>query len=144
MTSGGAMPQPTMLIVEDEPLIRMCAVDFAEEAGYAALEAKDATEAMTILESGTDVAVLFTDITLPGGMNGLDLADRAAARWPAMRIMLASGGLAGLPEDVAPGAYRLPKPYGMAQFLAALEELDATSNGPEPDGQPAGRNDPYE
>jgi DNA-binding NtrC family response regulator len=133
-----------MLIVEDEPLIRMCAVDFAEEAGYAALEAKDAAEAMAILESGADIAVLFTDITLPGGVSGLDLAERVAVRWPAMRVMLASGGLAGLPEDVAPGAYRLPKPYGIAQFLTALEEVAAVSDGPESGGAAAGRNDPHE
>ncbi|MFT4026514.1 MAG: response regulator [Novosphingobium sp.] len=117
------MSQPTILIVEDEPLIRMCAVDFAEEAGYAALEAKDAGEAIALLEGGGGIAVLFTDITLPGGMDGLALAEHAATRWPEMRIMLASGALAGLPSDVAPGAYRLPKPYGMAQFLKALESL---------------------
>lgn len=125
------MTQPIMLIVEDEPLIRMCAVDFAEEAGYATREAKDSAEAIAILEAGEDLAVLFTDITLPGGMDGLDLATLAATRWPAMRIMLASGALAGLPADVAPGAYRLPKPYGMAQFLTALEELEAVSDSPE-------------
>jgi CheY-like chemotaxis protein len=117
------MPQPTMLIVEDEPLIRMCAVDFAEEAGYAALEAKDADEAMAILEGGQAIAVLFTDITLPGSMDGLELAGQVAQRWPDIRIMLASGALAGLPAEVAPGALRLPKPYGMTQFLDALEDL---------------------
>lgn len=122
---GNLASQPIMLIVEDEPLIRMCAVDFAEEAGYAALEAKDAGEAMALLEGGEAVAVLFTDITLPGAMDGLQLAAEVAARWPEIRIMLASGALAGLPADVAPGAYRLPKPYGMTQFLDALGDLTA-------------------
>ena len=119
------MAQPIMLIVEDEPLIRMCAVDFAEEAGYAPLEAKDAREAMAILESGERIAVLFTDITLPGGMDGLELAAEVAARWPEVKVMRASGGLAGLSADAAPGAYRLPKPYGMDQFLEALDDLQA-------------------
>lgn len=119
------MSQPKMLIVEDEPLIRMCAVDFAEEAGYQALEAKDSAEALALLEGGDEIAVLFTDITLPGDMDGLELAEQAALRWPAMRIMLASGALAGLSPDVAPGALRLPKPYGMAQFLEALDALTA-------------------
>ncbi len=120
------MPRPLMLIVEDEPLIRMCAVDFAEEAGYAALEAQDAAEALEILESREDIGILFTDITLPGEMDGLTLATQAGERWPGMRIMLASGGLSGLPAEAAPGAVRLPKPYGLTQFLHAMEEVAAT------------------
>jgi two-component system, response regulator PdtaR len=119
------MSQPAMLIVEDEPLIRMCAVDFAEEAGYAGLEASTAAEALAILERGEDIEILFTDITLPGEMDGIDLAGKVAERWPDVRIMLASGALAGLPADVAPNAYRLPKPYGITQFLHALEQMES-------------------
>lgn len=113
---------PTMLIVEDEPLIRMCAVDFAEEAGYRPIEAKDAAEALEALQSER-IDILFTDITLPGPMDGLALADQVAEQWPQIRIMLASGALGGLGEDVAPGAHRLPKPYGFHQFTAALDGL---------------------
>lgn len=116
---------PTMLIVEDEPLIRMCAVDFAEEAGYHAHEAKDAAEAMAVLESGDEIGILFTDITLPGPMDGLALAEEVAQRWPATKIIVASGALGGLGPEVAPGAYRLPKPYGFQQFADALDTLAA-------------------
>jgi CheY-like chemotaxis protein len=123
------MSQPVMLIVEDEPLIRMCAVDFAEEAGYLGVEAGDSAEALAILERGDDVDILFTDITLPGGMDGVALAGVVAQRWPDVRIMLASGALAGLPADVAPGAFRLPKPYGIAQFLEAVEQMKSPSSG---------------
>lgn len=112
----------TMLIVEDEPLIRMCAVDFAEEAGYRALEAKDAAEALVALETN-GIDVLFTDITLPGALDGLALAAQVAERWPKVKVMLASGALGGLSEDVAPGAHRLPKPYGFTQFTAAVERM---------------------
>lgn len=112
-----------MLIVEDEPLIRMCAVDFAEEAGYLGLEAGDSADALAILERGENVEILFTDITLPGEMDGIDLAELVAERWPRVRIMLASGALAGLPADIAPGAFRLPKPYGITQFLEAVEQM---------------------
>jgi two-component system, response regulator PdtaR len=125
----GTMVQPTILIVEDEPLIRMCAVDFAEEAGYAALEAKDAGEALAFLEGPADIAVLFTDITLPGPLDGLELADLVAARWPGIKVMLASGALTGLGAEVAPGAFRLPKPYGLDQFLQALEAVTAVADG---------------
>lgn len=116
---------PIMLIVEDEPLIRMCAVDFAEEAGYDAREAKDAGEALAVLEAGEEIAILFTDITLPGPMDGLTLADQVARRWPQIRIVVASGALGGIGPDVAPGARRLPKPYGFHQFTQALAGLDA-------------------
>lgn len=114
---------PTMLIVEDEPLIRMCAVDFAEEAGYEAREAKDAAEALAIMESGEEIDVLFTDITLPGPMNGIALAEQAAQRWPETKIIVASGGLDGLAAEAAPSARRLPKPYGFRQFNEALQGL---------------------
>lgn len=117
------MPPKTILIVEDEPLIRMCAVDFAEEAGYRAIEAKDAVEALGVLEAGTEVGLLFTDITLPGTIDGLDLVAQVAERWPQVRIMLASGTLDGLDAAVAPGAHRLPKPYGFREFTAALEQI---------------------
>lgn len=123
------MAQPIILIVEDEPLIRMCAVDFAEEAGYAALEAKDSGEALVFLEGRDDIAVLFTDITLPGDLDGIELAEQVAVRWPGIKVLLASGALTGLPADVAPGAYRLPKPYGLSQFLEALETVTAVSDG---------------
>lgn len=117
------MTLPAMLIVEDEPLIRMCAADFAEEAGYRVREADTAAEALNILESGEDVEILFTDITLPGGMDGLALADLVAERWPSVRIMLASGALAGMPADIAPSAFRLPKPYGITEFLSAVKQI---------------------
>lgn len=124
------MSQPKMLIVEDEPLIRMCAVDFAEEAGYLGLEAGDSAAALAIMERDENIDILFTDITLPGPMDGIGLAEQVALRWPAVRIMLASGALAGLPTDVAPGAFRLPKPYGITQFLGAVEQMKTLSDNP--------------
>lgn len=121
------MTRPVMLIVEDEPLIRMCAVDFADEAGYLGLEARDSAEALAILEGGEDVEILFTDITLPGEMDGIGLTELVAERWPRVRAMLASGALASLPADIAPKAFRLPKPYGITQFLEAVEQMKSPS-----------------
>lgn len=119
---------PTMLIVEDEPLIRMCAVDFAEEAGYDAREAKDAGEALAILESGEEIAVLFTDISLPGPMDGLTLAEQVTQRWPEIRIVVASGALGGIDPAIVPDACRLPKPYDFRQFSEALIGLGARAS----------------
>lgn len=108
-----------MLIVEDEALIRMCAVDFAEEAGYEALEASNAQEALEALEMHEDIAILFTDISLGDGMNGLELIALVRDRWPDVRILLASGAA---PDDAVAVRY-LPKPYGAEQFLDAVQEL---------------------
>ncbi|MEO5586226.1 MAG: response regulator [Novosphingobium sp.] len=123
------MPQPVMLIVEDEPLIRMCAVDFAEEAGYVTLEAGNAAEALAILERGEKIDILFTDITLPGVMDGIGLVELVAERWPTVQTMLASGALLGLPAEIAPRAARLPKPYGITQFVEAVERMNAQPSG---------------
>lgn len=113
---------PIMLIVEDEALIRMCAVDFAEEAGYDTLEARNAREALAALETRDDITVLFTDISLGEGMNGLELIDIVHDRWPHIRVLLASGTA---PEDAASVQY-LPKPYGATQFLDAVQVLAAS------------------
>ena len=65
---------PVVLIVEDEPLLRMLAVEVVEEAGFVAIEARDADEAVVLLESRADITLLFTDINMPGSMDGLKLA----------------------------------------------------------------------
>src|SRR3979411_757648 len=82
-----------VLVVEDEMLLRMRAVEMVEDAGYASVEAVDADEAFTILESRTDIALLFTDIQLPGGVEGLTLAHAVHERWPPIKIILVSGQL---------------------------------------------------
>jgi len=71
-----------VLIVEDEPLLRMLAVEVVEEAGFVALEACDADAAVELLESRRDIALLFTDINMPGSMDGLKLAHAVRNRWP--------------------------------------------------------------
>src|ERR1700688_2730161 len=82
-----------VLVVEDEMLLRMRAVDMVEDAGYSSLEAVDADEAVAILESRSDIALMFTDIQMPGSMNGLELARAVHERWPPIKIILVSGVL---------------------------------------------------
>jgi CheY-like chemotaxis protein len=85
---------PTVvLVVEDEMLLRMRAVDMVEDAGFTPVEAVDADEAVAILESRSDIALLFTDIQMPGSMDGLKLAHAVHERWPPIRIILVSGQL---------------------------------------------------
>ena len=78
-----------VLVVEDEMLLRMCAVDMVLDAGYTPLEALDAAEALAILESRSDVALMCTDIQMPGQMDGMGLAHAVHERWPTIGIIVA-------------------------------------------------------
>ena len=82
---------PVILIVEDEPLIRQAAVRTIEDAGFEIIEAANADEAIRILEGRRDIRVVFTDIHMPGSMDGLKLAHAVRNRWPPIRIIVTSG-----------------------------------------------------
>jgi CheY-like chemotaxis protein len=82
---------PNVLIVEDEMVLRMRAVDIVEDAGFQPVEAVNADQAIAILESRSDISLLFTDIQMPGSMDGLKLAHAVHDRWPAIKIILVSG-----------------------------------------------------
>ena len=89
-----------VLIVEDEPLLRMLAAEVVEEAGFVALEARDADEAVILLESHPDIFLLFTDINMPGSMDGLKLAHAVRDRWPPIKILLVSGQVQLQPSEL--------------------------------------------
>jgi two-component sensor histidine kinase/DNA-binding response OmpR family regulator len=80
-----------VLVVEDEMVLRMRAVDIVEDAGFRAVEAVNGDEAISILEARSDISLLFTDIQMPGSMDGLKLAHAVHDRWPAIKIILVSG-----------------------------------------------------
>jgi CheY-like chemotaxis protein len=89
-----------VLVVEDEMLLRMRAVDMVEDAGYTPVEAVDADQAVAILESRSDIALLLTDIQMPGSMDGLGLAHSVHERWPPIRIIVVSGQLKAANIDI--------------------------------------------
>src|SRR5436309_14743409 len=89
-----------VLIVEDEMMLRMRAVDMVEDAGYTPVEAMDADEAVAILESRSDIALMCTDIQMPGSMDGLGLAHAVRKRWPPIKIILVSGQLKLSKSDI--------------------------------------------
>jgi CheY-like chemotaxis protein len=91
MLSGPNGSPPNVLVVEDEMLLRMRAVDIVEDAGFMAVEANNADEALSILESRSDISLLFSDIQMPGSMDGLKLAHAVHDRWPSIKIILVSG-----------------------------------------------------
>ncbi len=82
--------KPVILVVEDETLVRMSAVSVAEDSGFEALSAASADEAIDILESRSDVLLVFTDVNMPGSMNGLRLAHAVRGRWPPVELLVTS------------------------------------------------------
>jgi CheY-like chemotaxis protein len=117
--------RPVILIVEDELLIRMNAVEIIEEAGFEVVEAASADEAIAILEGRLDITVVFTDIQMPGSMNGLKLAAAVRGRWPPIMIVATSGRVKLDPGDLPEGGRFLPKPYSPAEITKILRELIA-------------------
>jgi two-component system, response regulator PdtaR len=115
--------KPVVLIVEDEFLIRMDAVDMVKAAGFDVVEAENADEAILILERRSDITVVFTDIQMPGSMDGVKLAAAIRGRWPPIKIVATSGLLNIGNEDLPSGSHFLPKPYSAAQIVGALREL---------------------
>ncbi len=118
----GQPARATVLIVEDEAIIRFATASMVEEAGFDVLEAGTADEAMRILESRSDVQIVFTDINMPGSMDGLKLARTVRDRWPPIDLIVTSGKIGTPPAGMpAPGQF-LPKPYSMRQVSRALDE----------------------
>lgn len=113
----------TILVIDDEPLIRLGAVDTIEDLGFAAIEAENADAAVVILESRSDIAAVFTDIQMPGSMDGLKLASLIRERWPPIQILAASGNPSIVPDALPPGGRFLRKPYTPEQIGDALREL---------------------
>ncbi len=116
------MDTPTfaVLVVEDEPFQRMLAVDLVEEAGLIALEARDADEAIEILEARDDIRIVVTDINMPGSMDGLKLAAAVRDRWPPVRIILTSGNFEPGADERPADSVFLSKPYDPARLIAEL------------------------
>jgi CheY-like chemotaxis protein len=112
-----------VLIVEDEMLLRMRAVDMVEDAGYTSVEAVDADQAVAILESRSDIALIFTDIQMPGSMDGLGLAHSVHKRWPPIKIILVSGQLKLSESDIPPNSRFFGKPLQANQMIAEMQDM---------------------
>jgi CheY-like chemotaxis protein len=112
-----------VLVVEDEMLLRMRAVDMVEDAGYTSVEAVDADEAVAILESRSDIALMFTDIQMPGSMDGLKLAHTVHKRWPPIKIILVSGQLKPANLDIPANSRFYGKPLEAKEMIAELQSM---------------------
>ena len=111
-----------ILVVEDDPLVRFNAMEIIEQAGWIALEASNSAEALRILAGLGSVDVLFTDINMPGELDGIGLAERVHRSYPRMELVVTSGKQAlsnkSLPDD---GTF-LCKPYGFDDLVAVIKD----------------------
>ena len=116
---------PDVLVVEDEVLVRYDLVTTLEEAGYQTHEASTAAEAIRILESHPEIRVVFTDIQMPGDMDGLALARFVRERWPPTIIVVSSGRVQPGPGEMPDGVPFLAKPYEERRLRNILNEVSA-------------------
>lgn len=123
---------PTILVAEDSALIRLGATELLEEHGYTVLEADSAEAALKVMEQRKDVRLLFTDIQMPPGCNGLELAREVHERWPNVLLVITSGQVQPARAEIADHGRFIRKPYSPEQLLGQIDELiqkdDASSS----------------
>jgi CheY-like chemotaxis protein len=128
--AGDALPlseqDATVLIVDDEPTVRMLVTDILEDLGYTAIEAADSVAGLRILQSDVRIDLLITDVGLPGGMNGRQMADAGRVRRPDLRVLFITGYAENAVlgnGQLAPGMAVLTKPFPMATMAARIRSL---------------------
>lgn len=116
-------PRPVVLLVEDEFLVRMATADALMDAGFEVIETANAQAAQDILSDRTDIRVLFTDVKMPGAMDGLELAALVRHHWPHIQIVITSGHLAPESDSLPDDAVFIAKPYGETAPAAVIQAL---------------------
>jgi CheY-like chemotaxis protein len=114
---------PVILIVEDEELIRLCTANLLEEHGYRVVEARNAADALRVLENRSDVTLLFTDVQMPGALDGMDLVREVHARWPKVLLVITSGRNRPGPVDIPDDGRFVAKPYRDHDLLEQVQDL---------------------
>jgi DNA-binding NtrC family response regulator len=122
----------TVLVVEDEFLVRELAVCELEESGFNVIEFPTADDALAHLQSHVgETAVIFTDVQMPGRLNGLDLAVIVSRSWPSIGVLITSGGVLVDPQNLPPCAKFVPKPWRPADMVSRVQRI-ATRSMSEP------------
>ena len=115
--------RPFVLVVEDEPVLRMLAADIVDECGFEPIEAAHAEDAVEILAARDDIRLVFTDIDMPGGMDGLRLAAAIRDRWPPIEVIVTSGKPLPAGFMLPARVIFIPKPFDLARLAEALRGL---------------------
>ena len=113
-----------VLVVEDEPLLLMMAGEIVEDAGFEPVIAHNADEAMLVLEGRNDISIVFTDVRMPGSMDGIELVAAIRRRWPPIRLVVVSGHVTG-ESELPPGTHFFRKPYASESIISTLRQLAA-------------------
>jgi len=131
MTHEGPKDPLVVLVVDDELLVRMTAIDELEETGFQVLEAANADVALEVLEARSDdVHALFTDVNMPGSMDGMALAEQVHRRWPHIRLLISSGYARPHPDEIPDNGHFVPKSYRGATLVRHIAEMTQTQHGP--------------
>ena len=117
-----------ILVVEDEPIIRFNAVELLNLTGFEALGAKNADEAISILEARSDIHLVFTDVEMPGTMDGIKLAHYIRGRWPEVHLIVASGRTFVKESDLPPSSKFFTKPYDDRKVVAEINKMLSANN----------------
>jgi CheY-like chemotaxis protein len=123
MTQKTSTDHPTILVAEDDGLTRLLAADLLEEHGYTVVEADNAEEALKVLEKRKDVRLLFTDIQMPPGCDGLQLAREVHNRWPKVLLVITSGQVQPARTEIADHGLFIRKPYQAKTLLSQIDDL---------------------
>ncbi|MBJ6123890.1 response regulator [Microvirga splendida] len=124
--------QPVVLLVEDEPLVRLTQVDILKEAEFWVVEAQDADEAFELLKTRPEIDAILTDVNMPGSMDGFEFARLVRQGWPEVAVLVISGKTGPGPGDLPPNATFLHKPIMPDDLVAAL--LDVMAKRPQNSG----------
>ena len=122
--------QNVVLLVEDEPLVRMSGADVLTDEGFRVIEAVSAAEAIALLEARPDVLVLVSDVEMGSGPNGFQLSQTMHDRWPGVAIILTSGRARPAAGDMPPGSIFLAKPYPLSVLVQHVREFASKAAQP--------------
>ena len=121
---SGAYILPAILVVEDEAFLNLEISDALSEKGYEVIAVANADDAISVLETRNDIRTIFTDINMPGSMDGLKLAAAVRDRWPPVNIIVTSGRKAPRADELPAKSLFIAKPYQSAEVLEAVRSLE--------------------
>jgi two-component system, response regulator PdtaR len=112
---------PTILVVEDEPLVRLVGTLLLADAGFNVIEACNAEEALRVLEASSDVRIVFTDVEMPGALDGFGLARCVHERWPSIGVIVTSGRAEPPRQKTGRNELFVAKPYASSTLMHKIE-----------------------